>query len=192
MVRLDNDVAKRQVRRRSSGIAFPRGDRWSPVDQFFTDWFAGTRGAADLSFAGDDGYRVGAQPTVRGGRAIEAVHVQDEQQIALNFAVSHAVLAVNEQYFAKDIPGAAKIITLDLDTVISMLGRIGWASDETRRHLSELDRINAALQREPSRALIGELREELHNLVLHLDRMTSDNHAKKQLSCRNTAKSSIA
>ena len=46
---------------------------------------------------------------------IEAVHVQDEQQIALNFAVSHAVLAVNEQYFAKDIPGAAKVITLDLD-----------------------------------------------------------------------------
>lgn len=111
---------------------------------------------------------------------IEAVHVQDEQQIALNFAVSHAVLAVNEQYFAKDIPGAAKIITLDLDTVISMLGRIGWASDETRRHLSEMDRINVNLQREPSRALIGELREELHNLVLHLDRMTSDNHAKKQ------------
>ena len=110
---------------------------------------------------------------------IEAVHVQDEQQIALNFAVSHAVLAVNEQYFAKDIPGAAKIITLDLDTVISMLGRIGWASDETRRHLSKLDGINATLQREPTRALIGELRQELHDLVLHLDRMTSDNHVKK-------------
>lgn len=111
---------------------------------------------------------------------IEAVHAKDEQQIALNYVVSQAVLAVNEQYFAKDIPGAAKIIMLDLDTVTSMLGRIGSAGDEARRHLSELDRINLTLQREPSRALIGELREELHNLVLHLDRMTSDNRARKQ------------
>ena len=111
---------------------------------------------------------------------METVHQQDEQQIALNFAVSHTVLGVNEHYFAKDIPAAARIINLDLDSVISMIGRIGWGTDETHRHLAELNRLNLALQAEPSRAVIGELREELHNLVLHLDQTTSANHARKQ------------
>lgn len=113
-------------------------------------------------------------------REIEAVHLQDEQQIALNFAVSHAILAVNEHYFTEDLSRAATILRLELDTVNSRLGGTQAAEEVLGRHAAVLARFNSALQREPSRALIADLREALHQLVLQLDAMTSEIRDRKQ------------
>ena len=39
---------------------------------------------------------------------LEAVHAQEEDQLALNHIVSYAILSLNERYFADDLHSAAK------------------------------------------------------------------------------------
>lgn len=113
-------------------------------------------------------------------REIEAVHILDEEQVALNLVVSHAILTVNEHYSTQDLSRSAAILTLELDTVISRLGGLPEGPVDLGRHVAGLTRFNAALQREPSRALIAELREALHQLVLDLDTITSSIRGRKQ------------
>lgn len=104
---------------------------------------------------------------------LEAVHTQEEQQLALNFAVSHAILTVNEHYFADDLAASARLLNLEIEGVVSKLVRIDGDSGSLRGHISNLNRSNAQLQRDPSRTTIADLREEFHQLVLRLDSMTS-------------------
>lgn len=104
---------------------------------------------------------------------LEAVHTQEEQQLALNFAVSHAILTVNENYFADDLAAAARLLNLEIQGVVSKLARIDGDAGNLSSHISSLNRSNAQLQRDPSRTTIAELREEFHQLVLRLDSMTS-------------------
>lgn len=113
-------------------------------------------------------------------REIEAVHILDEDQIALNFAVSHAILSINEHYFSEDLSRSATILTLELDTVMSRLGGVQGSPVDLGRHIAGLARFNAALRREPSRALIADLRQAFHQLVLDLDIMTSAIRTRKQ------------
>jgi signal transduction histidine kinase len=111
---------------------------------------------------------------------IEAVHVLDEDQIALNFTVSHAILAVNEHYFSEDLSRSAAILILELDTVTSRLGGVKSSRVDLARHIDVLFRFKASLQRDPSRAVIAGLREALHQLVLDLDVLTSAIRDRKQ------------
>jgi two-component system, NtrC family, sensor kinase len=112
-------------------------------------------------------------------RAIEAVHILDEEQVALNLVVSHAILTVNEHISTRDLSRSSEILTLELDTVISRLGGLPEGQVDLGRHIAGLTRINATLQREPSRTLIAELREALHQLVLDLDTLTSSIRSRK-------------
>ncbi|NJD35739.1 MAG: hypothetical protein FIA96_13060 [Betaproteobacteria bacterium] len=111
---------------------------------------------------------------------IEAVHILDEDQIGLNLAVSHAILAVNEHYFSQDLSRSAAILTLELDTVMSRLGGVKSSSVDLGRHIASLNRFKSVLRREPSRALIADLREAFHQLVLDLDIVTSAIRVRKQ------------
>jgi signal transduction histidine kinase len=111
---------------------------------------------------------------------LEAVHGQEERQLALNFVVSHAILSINENYLAEDLAAAARVLTLEIDGVLSKLRTIETAyGGELGGHIERLDRLNAELQRDPSRATIADLREEFHQLVLRLDSLTSAVRARK-------------
>lgn len=104
---------------------------------------------------------------------LEAVHAQEEQQLALNFAVSHAILTVNENYFSEDLAAAARLLNLEIEGVVSKLVRMEGDSGNLSAHIAHLNRFNTQLQSDPSRTTIADLREEFHQLVLRLDRMTS-------------------
>lgn len=105
---------------------------------------------------------------------LEAVHVREEHQLELNFVVSHAILSINENYLTEDVSAAARVLTLEIDGVISKLTKIETAwGGELGGHIANLKRLNDELQRNPSRATIAELREEFHQLVLRLDGLTS-------------------
>lgn len=111
---------------------------------------------------------------------LEAVHGQEERQLALNFVVAHAILSINENYLAEDLPAAARVLALEIDGVLSKLLTIETAyGGELGGHIERLNRLNAELQREPSRATIADLREEFHQLVLRLDSLTSAVRARK-------------
>ncbi|MCM2290403.1 MAG: hypothetical protein NDI67_15370, partial [Sulfuritalea sp.] len=111
---------------------------------------------------------------------LEAVHGQEERQLALNFVVSHAILSINENYLAEDLAAAARVLTLEIDGVLSKLRTVETAyGGELGGHIERLNRLNAELQREPSRATIADLREEFHQLVLRLDSLTSAVRARK-------------
>jgi signal transduction histidine kinase len=113
-------------------------------------------------------------------REIGAVHILDEDQIALNFTVSHAILAVNEHYFSEDLARSATILTLELDTVISRLASVRGSPVDLNRHIAGLARFKTRLRDDSSRAVIAELREAFHQLVLDLDTVTSAIGIRKQ------------
>lgn len=111
---------------------------------------------------------------------LEAVHAQEEDQLALNHIVSYAILSLNERYFADDLQAAAKVINLEIDGVASKLERMDESYGGLRSHIDQLNRSNAELQRSPSRATIAELRSEFHRLVLQLDGMTTEIRERKR------------
>ena len=111
---------------------------------------------------------------------MEAVHVQEEEQLALNHIVSYAILSLNERYFAENLEAAAKVINLEIDGVVSKLERVNESQGGLRPYIEGLTRLNTELQRNPSRAAISELRSDFHRLVLQLDRMTNDIRDRKK------------
>lgn len=111
---------------------------------------------------------------------IERLHQREEHQHGLNFAVSHAILAVNEHYASDNLSRTAALLGLELDNVVSRLAAVDDPSGELGAEAVKLSQYNVRLQRAPSHALIGELRDSLHQLVLTLDRLTSVIHSEKQ------------
>ncbi len=112
---------------------------------------------------------------------LETIHVQEEHQLELNFLVSHAILSINENYLTDDVSTAAKVLGLEIDGVVSKLTKIEAAyGGQLAGNIAKLSRLNAELQRNPSRATIAELREEFHQLVLRLDGLTSDIRNRKR------------
>lgn len=104
---------------------------------------------------------------------LEAIHAREEEQLALNYVVSHAILTVNENYLSEDISAAGRLLTQEIDGVVSQLERMEHRyGGDLGGHIARLQRSNAELQRAPSRGEIAVLREELHQLVLKLDSLT--------------------
>ncbi len=111
---------------------------------------------------------------------IERIHLHEENQHALNFSVSHAILEVNEHSDTENLKRSAELLALELDTVVSRLNMANDPTGELATEAAKLTRFSARLQNMPSHALIGELRESLHQLVLTLDRLTVGIHSQKQ------------
>jgi len=101
---------------------------------------------------------------------LEAIHDREEQQLALNYLVAHAILTVNENYLVEDLSAAGRLLTLEVDGMLSQLSRIEKKfGGDLSGNISRLDRINRDLLSLPTRSSIAGLREELHQLVLKLD-----------------------
>jgi signal transduction histidine kinase len=111
---------------------------------------------------------------------LEAIHVREERQLAMNYVVSHAILTVNENYLSEDISVAGRLLTHEIDGMLSQLSRLEAAyGGNLAGHIGRLRNSNGKLQRAPSRSEIAELREELHRLVLSLDGLTMSIRGRK-------------
>lgn len=104
---------------------------------------------------------------------LEAIHGREEQQLALNYVVSHAILTVNENYLAEDLSAAGRLLTQEIEGMVSQLSRMESSyGGDLGGYIERLKRSNTELQRAPSRGEIARLREDLHQLVLKLDSLT--------------------
>lgn len=113
-------------------------------------------------------------------KELEAIHAREEQQLALNYVVSHAILTVNENYLSEDISAAGRLLTQEIDGMVSHLSRIDASyGGGLVGHIGRLQKSNGELQRAPSRSEIAALREELHQLVLTLDGLTMSIRGRK-------------
>ena len=111
---------------------------------------------------------------------LESVHRQEENQIALNMAVSRAILVVNENYFSADIDGASKVLVLELESVLAGLTRLQPNYPSVVDDVSALQRDVSQLLELPSRGAIAEVRANFHRLVIDLDAVTHDIGNQKQ------------
>ncbi|MBI5897912.1 MAG: two-component sensor histidine kinase [Rhodocyclales bacterium] len=104
---------------------------------------------------------------------LEAIHGREERQLAVNYVLSHAILTVNENYLSEDISTAGRLLTQEVDGLVSQLSRIeARHGGDLGGFINRLRKSNAELQRAPSRGEIALLRETLHELVLKLDQLT--------------------
>lgn len=112
--------------------------------------------------------------------ALEGVHAHEEQQLSLNLSVSHSVLAVNERYFSPDLRSSAKVLKVDLDSVIAGLHRMLTTFPDLQKHIDVLEVISAELVTDPTQGTVVNLRAAYHELVLRLDATTNEIRDKKQ------------
>lgn len=104
---------------------------------------------------------------------LEAIHAREEDQLALNYVVSHAILTVNENYLSEDLSAAGRLLTQEIEGMVSQLTRMEQRyGGDLGGFIARLQKSNAELQRAPTRSEIAALREELHQLVLKLDSLT--------------------
>lgn len=113
-------------------------------------------------------------------RELESIHKQEENQIALNMAVSRAILVVNENYFSADIEGAARVLVLELEAVLAGLTRLQPFYPSVVSDVSALQADVSQLLEHPSRAAIADVRANFHRLVISLDAITHDISNQKQ------------
>lgn len=111
---------------------------------------------------------------------LQEKHEQEERLVALNMAVSRTVLAVNENYFSPNVGEAAKVLVLELEAIMPGLNRLQSDYPMIGNDRAALQRTIEELSSVPSRAVIAELRGNLHRLVIELDVVTNDVNARKQ------------
>ncbi|MBS1142227.1 MAG: histidine kinase [Proteobacteria bacterium] len=112
---------------------------------------------------------------------LQSINAREEYLVGLNYAVSRAVISVNENYFAPDVEASGKMLALEVEALLPGLSRLQTAYPELIESRLTLERMVKELVDEPSRASIADLRAAMHRMVLSLDRVTADVSAKKSL-----------
>lgn len=109
---------------------------------------------------------------------LESVHKSEEQMIRINMSVAQLMLTANESYFSANFDASARNLLLEMGPVLSQLKMLSPSYPSFVRTLQNLGRIESSFQFDPSRRVLGELRTELHGLVLVLE------GGKRELSAR--------
>lgn len=112
---------------------------------------------------------------------LQSINAREEYLVGLNYAVSRAVISVNENYFAPDVEASGKMLALEVESLLPGLSRLQSAYPELIESRLMLERMVKELVDEPSRASIADLRTAMHRMVLSLDRVTADVALKKGL-----------
>lgn len=112
---------------------------------------------------------------------LQSINAREEYLVGVNYAVSRAVISVNENYFAPDVEASGKMLALEVEALLPGLSRLQAAYPELLESRLALERMVKELVDEPSRATIADLRAAMHRMVLSLDRVTADVAAKKSL-----------
>ncbi|MBL8488070.1 MAG: two-component sensor histidine kinase [Rhodocyclaceae bacterium] len=126
---------------------------------------------------------------LRSVQELEVVHEQEERQVSLNMTVAHAILTVNENYFAPDLESSTQVLVLEIEAVLSSLRKLVTAYPILADDISTLEESNRQLLGEPTRGTVAEIRSAFHRLVIDLDAVTSDIGNRKQIvldTYRNT------
>jgi len=112
---------------------------------------------------------------------LQSINTREEYLVGLNYAVSRAVISVNENYFAPDVEASGKMLALEVEALLPGISRLQQTYPELTDSRNMLERIVRELVDEPSRASIADLRAAMHRLVLSLDKVTADVATKKAL-----------
>ena len=110
---------------------------------------------------------------------LQSINEREEHLVGLNYAVSRAVISVNENYFSPDVDASGKMLALEVESLLPGLIRLQSAYPELINSRQILERTATELVEAPSRATIADLRASMHHLVLELDNVTNDVAAKK-------------
>jgi signal transduction histidine kinase len=110
---------------------------------------------------------------------LQDLNTREERLVGLNYAVSRAVISINENYFSPDIEMSGKMLALEVESLLPALNRL----QPTYAILAEprivLVQMVDELASNPTRATIADLRGTMHRLVLELDVVTADVAAQK-------------
>jgi signal transduction histidine kinase len=110
---------------------------------------------------------------------LQTINEREEYLVGLNYAVSRAVISVNENYFSPDIEASGKMLALEVEALLPGMARLQSVYPELTDSRLALERTAVELVTEPSRATIADLRAAMHHLVLELDNVTNDVAAQK-------------
>lgn len=110
---------------------------------------------------------------------LQSINEREEYLVGLNYAVSRAVISVNENYFSPDVEASGKMLALEVEALLPGLVRLQSVYPELMTSRQTMERTSAELIEAPSRAAIADLRASMHQLVLELDNVTNDVAAKK-------------
>ncbi|MBL8490837.1 MAG: two-component sensor histidine kinase [Rhodocyclaceae bacterium] len=117
---------------------------------------------------------------LRSVQLLETVHEQEERQVSLNMTVAHAILTVNENYFAPDLESSTQVLVLEIEAVLSGLRKLVHAYPVLADDIATLEDDNRQLLGEPTRGTVAEIRSAFHRLVIDLDAVTNDIATRKQ------------
>lgn len=110
---------------------------------------------------------------------LEAVHQQESQLVQINMMVARAVLSANERHFFALPDLAVRQLNADLFPLERILGGLAKANPDLRGHFGNLQRLLRDLRNAPTSETVTAVRQELHALVLDLERMTQALRAEK-------------
>jgi hypothetical protein len=105
---------------------------------------------------------------------LQELNEREERLVGLNYAVSRAVISINENYFSPDIETSGKMLVLEVDALLPALNRLQSAYPILTEPRTVLGQIVGELSTNPTRATIADLRGTMHRLVLDLDLVTAD------------------
>lgn len=105
---------------------------------------------------------------------LQDLNEREERIVGLNYAVSRAVISINENYFSPDIETSGKMLALEVEALLPALTRLQVAYPLLAEQRNALGKMIDELASAPSRASIADLRGDMHRLVLDLDLVTAD------------------
>jgi len=110
---------------------------------------------------------------------LQDLNEREERIVGLNYAVSRAVISINENYFSPDIETSGKMLALEVEALLPALTRLQVAYPLLSERRNSLARMIDELASAPTRASVADLRGDMHRLVLDLDQVTADVAAQK-------------
>jgi signal transduction histidine kinase len=111
---------------------------------------------------------------------LERTHRSEELLIQINMAVARAILTVNDNYIAPDPIDAVQPITVEVEAVLSNLRGLKGDFPTLETNIADLRFDLDHLRQTPARGDIALLRNQLHELVVVLDRITNGERERKQ------------
>lgn len=99
---------------------------------------------------------------------IQAVHMAEETQFSLYMSVARAVLIVNENHSNQDFTTAASRIAIEIDAILAGLNGLAPSYSSIADDIPALQKNLADLNNHPSPAVILDVRDNLHKLIIDL------------------------
>lgn len=111
---------------------------------------------------------------------LERTHRREELLVQVNMAVARAILTVNDNYIIPDPADAVQPVAIEIEAVQSNLQGLKGDFPALGENLAGLQFDLDHLRQTPARGDIALIRNQLHELVVVLDRITTGERARKQ------------